>query len=91
MIHRVLMVTAIAAAALTVWAVAAWRTHQSANSDARICQRVNILDDALIAILGQSFKALPALPYYEHHPAELARALRSTQRAIDQLEAARCI
>lgn len=88
--RQLVLIGAAVAVAASVWAIAGWRAREGVTADADICARVNVLDTALITILGRSFKGLPANPYYRRHPDELATALRNTRRAIRDLEAARC-
>lgn len=84
------LVAAAAAVGMLLAAATAIRAHDTNRFEHRICERVDGLDTAIVAVLQRSLKSLPENAYYLSRPAELSRQQANTRRAIRELEAAGC-
>lgn len=77
-------------AGLLVAAAVVDRGQSTAKTDARICARVNKLDDVIVALLERSQKTLSTQPFYREHPELLPAAKRQNARALRDFRGAAC-
>lgn len=66
------------------------RIHDTQQLNSRICERINVLDTAILTVLNRSYKSLSANGYYRAHPQQLQIALANTIYAINLVKSARC-
>lgn len=86
---RLLVVCAVLAGVLLAAGITL-RSLEGARSDARICEKVDRLDNVIVALLERSQASLPANPYFKDHPEALAAAQRENARALREFRGAAC-
>lgn len=84
------LIAAVVVVGTLVIAGLAIRIHDTQQLNGRICDRINLLDTAILTILNRSYDSLYTSPYYRKHPEQLRIAVANTGYAISLVKDARC-